>query len=185
MQEVKGSVLKSRFAMVEDMGGGPEAVERVLAAMSPDDRAALKAVVAVGWYPFDLGTRLDDAIVKTLGGGRTEFFEKLGRASADKNLAGPHKSFLAPGDPHRFLSRAHAIYAAYYKTGHREYERTGEKEAVLTTFEADAFSVPDCLTVVGWHKKALEMCGCSDVNVVEEECRARGGAVCRYRVKWG
>jgi uncharacterized protein (TIGR02265 family) len=183
MQEVKGSVLKSRFAMVEELGG-PDAVERVLAAMAPPDRDALKTVVAVGWYPFDLGTRLDDAIVRTLGGGRAEFFEKLGEASAEKNLGGAHKSFLAPGDPHRFLGRAHAVYAAYYKSGHREYQRTGEKEGVLTTYDAEAYSVPDCLTVVGWHKKALEMCGCTGVRVVEEECRARGGPVCRYRVSW-
>jgi uncharacterized protein (TIGR02265 family) len=183
MQEVKGSVLKSRFAMIEEMGG-PDALERVLAAMTPADRDALKAVVAIGWYPFDLGTRLDDAIVKSLGGGRADFFEKLGDASAVKNLGGAHKSFLAPGDPHRFLGRAHAIYAAYYKSGHREYERTGEKEGVLTTHDADAFSVPDCLTVVGWHIKALEMCGCTGVKVMEEECRARGGQVCRYRVSW-
>lgn len=183
MQEVKGSVLKSRFAMIEDLGGAA-AVERVLAAMTPQDRAALKTVVAIGWYPFDLGTRLDDAIVRTLGGGRPEFFEKLGAASAEKNLTGAHKSFLAPGDPHRFLSRAHAVYAAYYKSGHREYERTSDKEALLTTYEAATFSVPDCLTVVGWYKKALEMCGCAGVKVVEEECRARGGKVCRYRASW-
>lgn len=183
MQEVKGSVLKSRFAMIEDLGGAA-AVERVLAAMTPQDRAALKTVVAIGWYPFDLGTRLDDAIVRTLGGGRPEFFEKLGAASAEKNLTGAHKSFLAPGDPHRFLSRAHAVYAAYYKSGHREYERTSDKEALLTTYEAATFSVPDCLTVVGWYKKALEMCGCAGVKVVEEECRARGGKICRYRASW-
>lgn len=183
MQEVKGSVLKSRFAMIEELGGA-QAVERVLAAMPAADQAALKAVVAVGWYPFDLGKRLDDAIVQTLGGGRAEFFEKLGEASAEKNLSGAHKSFLAPGDPHRFLSRAPTIYAAYYKTGRREYEKTGEKSAVLTTYDAETFSKPDCLTVVAWHRKALEMCGCTGVKVVEEECRAQGGAVCRYRVSW-
>jgi hypothetical protein len=38
--------------------------------------------------------------------------------------------------------------------------------------------------VVGWHRKALELCGCTGVKVVEEECRARGGEVCRYRVSW-
>jgi hypothetical protein len=38
--------------------------------------------------------------------------------------------------------------------------------------------------VVGWYRKALGMCGISGVRIVEEECRARGGAVCRYRVRW-
>ena len=33
-------------------------------------------------------------------------------------------------------------------------------------------------------KAIAEMCGCTDVSVTEEECRATGGAVCRYRVSW-
>jgi predicted hydrocarbon binding protein len=37
---------------------------------------------------------------------------------------------------------------------------------------------------VGWHRKALEMCGAANVRVEELECRAKGAAVCRYRVAW-
>jgi hypothetical protein len=28
------------------------------------------------------------------------------------------------------------------------------------------------------------MCGATNPRVVEEECRARGGNVCRYRLSW-
>jgi len=59
-----------------------------------------------------------------------------------------------------------------------------EREGVLTTYEAETFSAPDCLTVVGWYRRALELCGAGSVRVVEEECRAKGGTVCRYRVSW-
>ena len=55
---------------------------------------------------------------------------------------------------------------------------------MLTTYDAETFSAPDCLTVVGWYRKALEMCGVPGARVTEEECRAKGGAVCRYRVRW-
>jgi hypothetical protein len=72
----------------------------------------------------------------------------------------------------------------YYETGRREYERTGDRSGVLTTRDAETFSAPDCLTVVGWYRKALEMCGLAGVQVVEDECRAKGGGVCRYRVAW-
>jgi uncharacterized protein (TIGR02265 family) len=183
MQEVKGSVLRSRLTYVEEHGGA-DAVTRVLGALAPEDQAKLKALTPIGWYPFEVGKHLDEAIVKVLGAGRPDFFEELGAASAQKNLTGPHKSFLAPGDPQRFLSMAPAIYATYYRTGRREYQRLGDKEGVLTTHDAETFSKPDCLTVVGWYRKALEMCGCTGVRVTEEECRALGGKVCRYRVVW-
>ena len=56
MQQVKGSVLKARLAFVEEHAG-KDGVERVLARLSAEDRAALRNVVAIQWCPFDLGTR--------------------------------------------------------------------------------------------------------------------------------
>jgi hypothetical protein len=122
--------------------------------------------------------------VRVLGRGRPEFFERLGEASAESNLSTVHASYLTRGDAHGFLAKSPSIYSLYYETGRREYEATGPREAVLTTHDAETFSAPDCLTVVGWYRKALEMCEVKGVRVVEEECRAKGGAVCRYRVSW-
>jgi len=183
MQEIKGTVLKARMAFVEQHAGA-EGLSRVLSSLSEEDQKTLKAVLGVGWFPFELGKRLDDAIVTVLGGGRLEFFERLGEASAETNLTGPHKAYLAPGQPHRFLAATPKIYDWYYRTGRRDYEKTGETSAVLTTHDAETFSVPDCHTVIGWYRKALEMCGCSGVKIAESECRARGGEVCRYQVTW-
>ena len=183
MQQVKGSVLKSRMTFVEEQGGGA-AAQRVLAELTPDEQQQLKTLLTMKWYDFELGKHLDDAIVRVLGGGRREFFERLGEASADRNLTTLHKPFLVEGDPHAFLAKAPQIYALYYETGRREYEKTGGRQGVLTTHDAETFSAPDCLTVVGWHRRALEMCGAKNVRITEEECRARGGKVCRYRLSW-
>ena len=183
MQQIKGGVLKSRLTFVEQHGGA-DALARVLDALPADDRRALGMILTGKWYDFALGRRLDEAIVTILGGGDRSYFERLGEASATANLAGVHRQFLSDRDPHAFLSKAPKIYALYYDQGRREYERAGEREAVLTTFDAETFSAADCLTVVGWHRKALELCGCTGIRVVEEECRAAGGAVCRYRLSW-
>jgi hypothetical protein len=67
MQQVKGSVLKARLAFVEQHGGA-------------------EGLARVKWVPFESGTRLDEAIVKEIGGGRRDFFERLGAAS----LGRPH-----------------------------------------------------------------------------------------------
>jgi hypothetical protein len=183
--KIKGSVLRSRLAMTEDIApdGG---LDRVLGRMTSEDRKTLDGLLAASWYPFDLGRRFDAAIVDELGGGRPQFFETLGEASAEKNLGpeGVHRRFFVSGDPHAFLEKAPLVYSFYYDQGRREYAKAGEQEAVLTTHDAETFSAPDCSTVVGWHRKALEMCGVADPRVVEEECRASGGQVCRYRLTW-
>jgi len=185
MISIKGSILRTRLALVEELAPG-DGQKRVLARLTRQDAEVLTSLLASAWYPFDLGQRLDEAIVQELGGGRTDFFEKLGEASADKNLGagGVHRGFLVPGDPHAFLAKAPLIYSYYYNEGCRDYEKTGDREAVLTTRDAGTFSAPDCLTVVGWHRRALAMCGAQSPRVVEEECRAKGGAVCRYRLSW-
>jgi hypothetical protein len=183
VQQIKGAVLKSRLAFVQDHFG-KEGLERVLAALPEGDRRTLKMLFTSNWYPFALGKSLDDGIVRVLGGGRPEFFERLGAASAEKNLSTIHGGFLTKGDAHGFLAKSPSFYSLYYETGRREYTPVGPKEGVFTTHGADTYSAPDCLTVVGWYRKALEMCGVKGVKIKEEECRALGGAVCRYRVKW-
>ena len=183
LQQIKGAVLKSRLAFVEEHFG-KDGVQRVLQSLGPDDQRPLRMLFTSNWYPFELGRRLDDAIVRVLGNGRPEFFERLGAASADKNLSSLHAGYLTPGDPQAFLAKAPQIYALYYETGRREYRRTGDKAGVLTTHEAETFSAPDCLTVVGWYRRALELCGAREVQVEEVECRAKGGTVCRYDLSW-
>jgi len=182
--KVKGSVLLARRAFVErHFGAG--AWERVLAALPAEDRAALRGMVLhVGWFPFRLGESLDATIVRVLGDGQASLFEQIGRTSARENLAGAHKSFLVPGDPQKFLAQTGEIYSFYYDTGRRSYQASGPTSGVMTTYDADAFSAPDCLTVIGWHKEALAQCGARDVRITEETCRARGGEYCRYRLEW-
>ncbi len=183
MQQIKGAVLKSRLAFVQE-NFGKDGVQRVLAAFPEGDQRTLKMLFTSNWYPFELGKGLDDAIVRVLGGGKPEFFERLGAASAEKNLSTVHGGYLTKGDAHGFLAKSPSFYSLYYETGRREYTPVGPKQGVFTTYDAETFSAPDCLKVVGWYRKALEMCGVAGVKIVEEECRAKGGKVCRYRVTW-
>lgn len=183
MQQVKGAVLKTRLSFVEEHGGA-ETRARVLESLSESDRSTLKLILPVAWYAFDLAERLDDAIVQVMGKGDPRFFERLGAESAERNLTGVHKGYLRLGDAHGFLERTPGIYRSYYEKGRREYQRVGPTSGVLTTHEAEAYSGPDCMTVIGWHRKALEMCGVSNVVIRHPECRAKGGAVCRYELSW-
>jgi hypothetical protein len=183
MQQIKGSVLISRMAFVENHGG-EDAVAKVLAKLPPEDRTALRRPTLVRWYPFDLSRRLDAAIVEVIGGGKPEFFEKLGEESAARNLSTVHAHLLTPGDPHAFLAKTPHIYELYYEKGRREYRKLDARSGELTTHDAETFSGPDCLTIIGWHKKALSLCGATGVSMIEKQCRAAGAPVCQYVVSW-
>jgi uncharacterized protein (TIGR02265 family) len=184
MVQVKGAAIAARRAFVVEEFGD-QAWDRVLAELPAEDAEVLRGVVlSSSWYPFGLNERLDEAIAQTVGGGDLAVFERIGARSATTNLKGPHAAFLAAGDPERFLGATEAIYKFYYDTGHRTYEATGPDSGVITTHDAETFSRPDCLTVIGWYKEALRMCGARRVEIVEETCRADGDEHCRYRVRW-
>ena len=182
--EIKGLILQARREFVDEYFGDG-AWGRVLEALPAEDRGALQDLILTAkWYPFELGERLDRAIVAVLGEGKEKVFEDIGAKSAQRSLAKVHKSFLTPGDPQAFMGKADVIYKFYYDTGRREYQETGPTSGVITTYDAKTFSLPDCLTVMGWYKEALRMCGARNVEGVEEECRAKAGKCCRYRFKW-
>jgi uncharacterized protein (TIGR02265 family) len=182
---IKGAVLQSRIKFVRDVAGEP-GLAKVLASLPPADREVLTgSILTVLWYPLDLNLRLDAAIAAALSpDDRSRVFLELGRASAEQNLTTVHRAYVRDGDPHFLLSNAPLVYAAYYAAGRRTYQKLGEKAAVLRTFDAETISATDCLTVVGWHRRAIELCGGHDVKVEETQCRARGAPHCEYRCEW-
>ena len=180
--KVKGGALLSRLAFIREQRG-EEGVQRVLQRLSDADRKLCSPILVGGWYPFELNARLDEAIAAEMRMGE-EVFVLMGEKSAEQNLGGSHRAMLSQGDPHGLLRRAPQIYQMYYDTGRRTYERLGDKKAVLRTYDAPAFSHHDCLTVIGWHRKAIEMCGATNVRVIETKCRAKGADCCEYVCEW-
>jgi uncharacterized protein (TIGR02265 family) len=183
--QIKGSILLSRRAYLKERGG-EALLERVVGRLSATERATLEGtLLATSWYPLELNLRLDDAIADELStGNRSQVFIEMGRASADQNLKTVHQAFIRQGDPHYLLSNAPRIYRLYYGVGYRTYERAGPSSATLRTFDAESVTATDCMTVVGWHQRAIELSGGKNVAVVEMVCRSRGGAHCEYRCAW-
>ena len=132
--EIKGLIIQARKEFVEEHFG-TDAWQKILEALPPEDRKALgDLILTARWYPFELGERLDRAIVNVLGEGKEKIFEDIGAKSAQRSLTKVHKSFLTPGDPQAFLKKVDVIYKFYYDTGRREYAQTGPNSGVMTTY---------------------------------------------------
>ena len=179
---VKGSIVRSRLDVLRSRG----VFDQVMALLPESDRAVWTGIVlAVSWYSFEMSQRLDVATAKVLGGGDTrKAYLEMGRASAEANLASVHKAYVRAGQPHHLLSCAPQIYKQYYDKGHRTYEQVSPTSGVLRTFEAENVTANDCLTVVGWYERAIELCGGTAVRVRETLCKARGDAHCEYVCTW-
>ncbi len=182
-RSIKGSVLKARLAFIEQRLG-KVGIARILARLSKEDRDVLEGILLpAGWYPFETSERLTVAIAKELGDGDDVYME-LGRVSAEMNLSASQKVYVRERDPHGLLKAAASIYRLYYSSGERTYERQGDTKAVLRTTGSETFSREDCLTIVGWHERAIAMCGGKHPRVSETKCKAKGDECCEYVCEW-
>jgi len=180
---VKGAVFDSRLAFLR-AEGGRDLVQKVIALVPASDRAEIdKGFHPDEWYSFDLNARLDIAISKALGRG-DEIFRTLGAYSAQHNLGSVHHEYVTAQNPHGLLEKAAEIFRVYYDSGHREYRRLSDTSAALRTYDCRSFSLEDCLTICGWHEKAIELCGGKKPRVSEPICRAAGGPLCEHICEW-
>jgi len=179
---IKGVVLQSRLAFVREKGG-QGAVEGVLSRVPPEVRSILTDIILpVGWYPFEISETLDRAIAREFGAGDL-IYRQMGGQSAAHSLASAHRNLVRSRDPHGLLKQAAQIHRLYYDSGYRTYEWVAWTKAMVRIFDCKSFSRADCLTIIGWHEKALELCGAKP-RIIETQCRTRGEKCCEYAFAW-
>lgn len=182
---IKGASLLARLEFVKERGG-PDLMRRVLARLSPPDRALVEGrILAASFFPLDLNQRLDEAIAHAVNPlDPSGVYRELGRASAEKNLAKIHQIFLREKTPHAVLEGFPAVRATYYTDGAAHYARTGETSGSLSVEGASYHSQADCESTAGYFERALELAGAKDVKVTLALCRGRGDRRCELACVW-
>jgi uncharacterized protein (TIGR02265 family) len=183
---VKGTLLIARMKYLRARGA--DDCERVLRRMSSSDQQALRGILLPSsWYPADLLLRLEMTIVAILAkGDRRELFVDMGRFTAETNLGptGTQRPYLRDGDPHFLLKNVPRMYSTQHTDGTRTYTQDGPRAATIRTLSGEVPDPEDCLTAVGWLKRAVELSGGRIVTVDERRCRAKGADCCEYVCSW-
>ena len=184
---VKGTLVIARMKYLTAQGH--EASERVLRRLTQADQSVLRGMLLPStWYPADLLARLEMTIAAVLArGDRGALFLGMGQFSADTNLGtnGVQRPYLREGDPHFLLANVPRMYASQHTAGVRSYQQTGPQSAIIrTASEGGEVDADDCLTAVGWLRRAIELSGGKAVTVDEARCRAKGAEACEFVCKW-
>ena len=179
MAQIKGSKLSSKLVFLRQQFG-ESGVERVLAAMSDADRAALKSVIDLKWYPFDLYDRLLGSIVATVGGGKESILDRLGESSADHQLSNIYAAYKRDELVKMFKNMI-PMHSHMNDPGQMEVVTTGP--AACTIVVAAPTSTPTaCRVSRAFYKRVAEISGATDVRVEETTCTGRGDAACRFEI---
>lgn len=185
--KVKGALLLGRLRYARGLGA---AIARaVLDALPAEERALLEGgkLQPTEWYSAELLARLEWAIAAlSAKGNREAVLVAIGRASADASFGftGPLRHHAGTKDPHALLQELPRVHPDLQGAGPRGYSRAGPHAAVLRAVRTHREGAGDCLTQVGWLKRAIELCGVHDVQVSESACIGRGGSCCEFRCQW-
>ena len=177
MPHAKGTVYLGMKSYIEKTFGN-EGLARVLAALSPEDRDALRAVVPVGNYDIAPALHFQQAADRLLGKDDNSLCFEMGRFAAGWHLNSFHKLFLRFTNPHWLVDKGGDLWRHYHDSGRWTME---PKEPGRIRAHRHDFAVVDagfCMNLQGWLTGAVELTGARDIKVIEPTCTARGGAEC-------
>lgn len=182
MAEVKGTKITSKLAFVRaELGDGAE--ERVLGALSEEDRDEVRKVLEIGWYPQELYERLVRAVVDAGAEGDLKVLDRMGAHSAEAQGQGPYRSFFRARDPEGLLQSMAPMHAMLNRPGEMTMEprRNGH---VTLRIRSPKGNADVCRLARGFYRRAVELCGVKEVTVRELECSGSGAEACRFEVRW-
>ena len=123
---------------------------------------------------------LDDAV----GAGNGDMLRRGGAYAAEYDISRIHRLFFRIANPAFVLEKSTEIWARFFDTGEWTIKRqkATSAEGVLT-----GWTITDdrsCEYLRAYIQRMFEIVGAKDVENRHVECRARGGAQCRFLIAW-
>ncbi len=167
---------------------GDAAWRQVQGALTVEERSAVEGpILANAWYPLDLCSRLERAIVDACADGDERICIDVGSYTAAVNLASLYRTYQAGGeDPSSFYKKLERLHPKLYDFGSMSVvEPMGRKEVhLLHDFEGFATRT-NCLASIGFFRGAGISVAIPGLVVEEVSCQARGNANCLFVARWG
>jgi len=180
---VKGTLVQAHLEWAQEQV--PDLLKRLGQHLEGECReTVLRGVLATDWVPLQCLVAIDRALADATGADPEKAFEAMGRHSAERNLRGVYKDFVAD-EPHRFFERMSFLHRRFMNFGRSGYEKTGPRRGRITLDGYPEYSPVICASGRGYYEAALDMMKVpGPVRVVEETCICAGDPACRFELSW-
>ena len=182
--EVKGTAVRSTPLFVRKQYS--DRFDEWIGSLSEKSAEIMKSKVETDlWYP------LQEAFVEPTREICNLFFDgdnrgawELGRSSAEYALWGLYRLFVRIGSPSYMIKRASTIFSTYYRPSEMSTAESQPKKAVvhITLFPEPEELVE--LRIGGWMERALEISGCSGVQMKIVKSLTRGDDLTEFVGEW-
>jgi hypothetical protein len=163
---------------------GLEGWATVAAGMTPESRAAVNSVVAVGWYPATLHVDLLHAIDSELDQKKGALVLRAAQYGAEYDFTRIHRVLFRLANPGFLLERVGGIWTRFFDSGRWSVERPSPTSTEATLADFGIVDATYCAYLGAYFVRLFELVGARDVTLGHSVCRARGHAVCRYDGAW-
>jgi len=182
--DVKGTAVVSIPEFIQSRF--PSRMEEWLDALSAGARAIVsKKILASSWYPLsDAVLEPTQKLCDLFYDGQDKGAWEAGRFSADHGLQGVYKVFVKVATPQFLISRAGRIFSSYYRPSSIEIDEVGAGAVIMRIVE---FPEPDRLIearIGGWVERALEICGCRNLEITTPRSMTAGESVTEIKAQW-
>src|SRR5262249_50097444 len=152
---------------------GPAGWERVLAALSRDDRAVVSNVLPSGWYELATQHRLLRCIDSVLGSGDLALAPAVGRHEAEQDLSTVHRLFIRFTSPAYVFEKGGEYWRRFYDTGRWKMTR-GNGAATGVLYDFGLVDEAFCAYLAAYTYKMFQLAGAREGSIAHTECRAKG-----------
>lgn len=183
MTRLKGTNIVHTRHYVES-SFGLEGWATVAAGMSPEGRAAVSSVIAVGWYPATLHLELLRAIDAELDQKRGILVQRAAAYGAEFDFTRIHRILFRLANPGFLLERVEDIWSRFYDSGHWSVVRPSSTSTQATLADFGVVDSMYCSYLGAYFVRLFDLVGARDTKLAHSVCRARGDATCRYDGSW-
>ncbi|MFC1678197.1 hypothetical protein ACFLZ9_00490 [Patescibacteria group bacterium] len=185
MMEVKGGAIKDTPEFIKE-NFGEDAYHAWLDSLSDASKKIFTSQILVSaWYPIEpADIEPNKKIIELFYRGDPRGAKEVGRYAADKILTGIYKAFVKLGSPSFIISKASAIMVTFYKPSKLEIKEKSEKHVIVRITEFEQMTEILEYNFAGFMERALEICGCKNVEIKIITSLAKGGPYSEFESTW-
>ncbi|MBM3908645.1 MAG: hypothetical protein FJ363_11310 [Gemmatimonadetes bacterium] len=162
----------------------PDLRTRVLARLTPAERAAVERLGPTSELPYALMVAVWEAADAELGGAEPTWMEEAGGYSIRARGAQMYGGILRKKSPLEFLTQSISLFRLFYHPGDMQVVDEQVGRAVLRLDGFDATTPLFCQRQTGGLAAALELAGGDEPVVRHVRCALEGDAFCEWELKW-
>lgn len=182
---VKGAGIKPIMEYVIN-NFGEEGLQKWIDSLEPKTKEIYSAsILSSTWYPLKYASI--DAEKKVCDVFHNSDYKKtwdIGRYVAETGLTGIYRFFIKFGKPDYILAKAGAVMASYFSDVKISVAERNKNSVTLHILQFD--EITDFLEwhIAGWIEKALEIMGCTNIDIKITKSLANNDELTEYKINW-